>query len=286
MKLLSFHLNEYTRLGWLQDNGKTVLSPALNDPALPKTMMDMINGGDQARQQLISARDDLDVFEYSQLEILSPVPTEGIFCIGMNYHDHAKEAGATPSEYPVLFLRLPRNHVAHKVPMWIPSASDTLDWEGELVAVIGKGGRHISRDNAMRHVFGYSIYNEGTVRGYLNHTAQLGMGKNFEASGSFGPCVVTADAFGDPYAHSIETRIDGEVVQNGSIDLMIHRIEETIVYLSEGTNLQPGDIICTGTPGGVGGIRKPPRYLKSGELIEVTIDGIGTLSNPIHREPR
>ena len=161
----------------------------------------------------------------------------------------------------------------------------TLDWEGELVAVIGKSGRHIPKEKAMEHVFGYSIYNEGTVRGYLNHTSQLGMGKNFQASSSFGPLIVTADEFGDPYAHRIKTVVNGEEMQNGSVDNMIHRIEDVIAYLSEGMTLQPGDIICTGTPAGVGSGMNPPRFLEPGQSVSVSIDGIGTLTNPVEDEP-
>lgn len=165
-----------------------------------------------------------------------------------------------------------------------PDVSATLDWEGELVAIIGKAGRHIAPEDALSHVFGWSIYNEASVRAFQHHSSQFGMGKNFEGTGAFGPCVVTADAFGDPYAGRIETRLNGEVVQSAPIDQMTHRIEDVIAYLSQATTLLPGDLVLTGTPSGVGAARKPQRFMKPGETVSVTISGIGTLTNPVHAE--
>jgi 2-keto-4-pentenoate hydratase/2-oxohepta-3-ene-1,7-dioic acid hydratase in catechol pathway len=285
LKLLTFKHGGSERLGWLQDDGQTVLSVDPSDRNLPHTILDVIKRGPYARNQLISAAETLDKFQFDELDLLPPVEPDAIFGIGMNYQDHAEEVGAKKSEYPIVFLRLARNHVAAKQPLIVPTVTDTLDWEGELAVIIGKSGRHIHADDALSHVFGYSIYNEGTVRGFLNHTSQMGMGKNFQASASFGPVVVTADEFGDPYQHQIQTRLNGELMQNGSVSLMLHRIEDAIAYLSSGTELKPGDVICTGTPGGVGANQKPPRFLKDGETIEVSISGIGTLTNPVKAEP-
>ena len=167
----------------------------------------------------------------------------------------------------------------------VPTCSDSLDWEGELAVVIGKGGRHIATDHASTHIFGYSIYNEGSVREFQRHSKQYGLGKNFQASGAFGPVIVTADEFGDPYQHKIETRISGELVQSASISLMLHKINEVIAYLSTATELQAGDVICTGTPAGVGVAMQPRRFLQDGETLEVSISGIGKLSNPVRAEP-
>lgn len=286
MKLLSFKMGNLYRLGWLQEDGVTVLSPGKDVGNLPQSMMDVILGGQKAQNQIVGAQGGLQKFHVDEIEFLPPVSTDGIFCSAVNYYKTEDKLEADKRfDYPMLFTRLARNHVAHNAPLWSPSETNTLDWEGELVVIIGKGGRHITPENALNHIFGYAIYNEGTVRDFGSHSSQVGMSKHFQASGSFGPWVVTADEFGNPYDHRIKTLVDGEVMQDGAIDLMIHRIEDQIAYVSRGTELQPGDIFCTGTPSGMGVSMDPPRYLRSGETIEVSIDGIGTLRNPIASEP-
>jgi 2-keto-4-pentenoate hydratase/2-oxohepta-3-ene-1,7-dioic acid hydratase in catechol pathway len=219
------------------------------------------------------------------IQLLPPIANpSAIFCVGLNYAEHEREAPVKGTDYPTIFLRLARNQIAQGQPMITSVLSDTLDWEGELVVIIGKAGRHIKAANAFDQIFGCSIYNEASVRGFQHHTSQFGMGKNFEGTGAFGPCLVTADEFGNPYDHSIETRIDGEVVQVAKIDDMLHRIEDVIEYISSATTLLPGDIICTGTPAGVGAARKPQRFLKPGETVSVSVTGIGTLKNQVMAE--
>lgn len=286
MKLLTFKYRGFERLGWLQDDGATVLAVDASDMSMPQSVMDVIKRGSYARKQVEKAADSLEKLNLKDLEILAPIANPGaIICVGLNYSDHVAEVAKNETKFPTIFFRLARCNVAHGEPMLVPTVSDTLDWEGELVVVIGKGGRHIAADHALDHVFGYSIFNEGSVRAFQRHSTQFGMGKNFQATGAFGPVVVTADEFGDPYQHKVETRVDGEVVQSASIAQMLHRIEDVIAYVSSAVELVPGDIICTGTPGGVGAARKPPRFLKDGETVEVTISGIGTLSNPVRAEP-
>lgn len=285
MKLLTFKYQGQQRLGWLQKDGQSLLSVRPDRPDLPQSIMKLIESGPDACEALVSARADLDEYRMEDVKILAPIEPRSIFCIGLNYSDHAAELALAKTSYPTLFWRLPRNHVAHAQPIWVPALSQSLDWEGELVAVIGKGGRYIASDNALDHVFGYSIYNDGSVREYQNHSTQFGLGKNFQASGAFGPVIVTADEFGNPYEQSIETRLNGEIVQSATIDSMLHRIEDVIAYLSSSMELLPGDIICTGTPSGVGAGRQPPVFMAEGDLIEVSISGIGTLSNPVKAEP-
>lgn len=285
MKLLSFQNMGKVRLGWLQDDGKTVLSPDQQDQYLPQTMMEIISNELAARTQLLNAKDSMAKFDIDDIEIAEPLVPSSIFCAALNYTDHLEEVGANPNQYPIIFLRMARNHVAHRQPLWIPSKSDSLEWEGELAVIIGKGGRRIQAADAHQHIFGYSIYNEGTVRGYMGHSSQVGIGKITNNTAAFGPAIVTADEFGDPYQHEIMTTIDGEVFQKQSISLMLHKIDALIEYISSASELMPGDVICTGSPAGIGSAQKPPRFLRKGETLEVSISGIGTLSNPVQDEP-
>lgn len=287
MKLSNFIYQGREAIGWMQDDGESALMIPADADALPATMKDVVIGGAQAVAAIAAAKKDLTLVALGDLGILTPLPEpSGIFCVGLNYAEHEREAPVKGTDYPTMFLRMGRNQIAHGAPMITPDVSDTLDWEGELVAVIGKAGRHIAAEDAFDHIFGYSIYNEASVRAYQHHSSQFGMGKNFEGTGAFGPCIITADAFGDPYAQSIETKLDGEVVQSAPIDMMTHRIEDVIAYISEATTLQPGDIICTGTPGGVGAARKPQRFMRPGETVSVTITGLGTLTNTIVAEDK
>jgi 2-keto-4-pentenoate hydratase/2-oxohepta-3-ene-1,7-dioic acid hydratase in catechol pathway len=285
MKFISFLTNSHECLGWLQEKEQTVLVIDSAQPDLPQSMSDLVASGDVGLQKIQKAKDDLPAKALSEVQILPPLTQpRGIFCVGLNYAEHEREAPVAGTDFPTIFLRLARNQIADGAPMIRPTQSDTLDWEGELVAVIGKAGRHIAPENAFNHIFGYSIYNEASVRGFQHHSSQFGMGKNFEGTGAFGPCLITAEAFGDPYAQRIETRLDGETVQAAQIGTMTHRIEDVIAYISSATTLLPGDIICTGTPSGVGAARKPQRFMQPGETVEVSISGIGTLRNTVQAE--
>ena len=286
MKFLSFKVDGRTRYGWLYDDEQLIISPNTEDTDVPQSLFDFVRGAGDALQQLtnLQKKRQVQYFNIADIEYLEPIEPTAIICVGLNYSDHAEEVGKEKTKYPTIFFRLARSHVAHQKTLIVPKASDTLDWEGELAVVIGKGGRHIAADQALDHVFGYSIYNEGTVRKFQGHTSQFGLGKNFQASGAFGPVIVTADEFGDPYSHHLETRINDEIVQSASIDLMLHRIEDVIAYLSTAMPLQAGDMICTGTPAGVGLARKPRRFLQGGEVVNVTISGIGTLQTPVSNE--
>jgi 2-keto-4-pentenoate hydratase/2-oxohepta-3-ene-1,7-dioic acid hydratase in catechol pathway len=213
-----------------------------------------------------------------------PVAGPRIFCIGVNYHSHRDEMGRDASTHPTVFVRFPSSLVGHREPMLRPQASDRFDYEGELAVIIGRAGRRIARADALAHVAGYSCFNDGSIRDYQRHTSQFTAGKNFDRSGSMGPWLVTADEVGDPAALTLTTRLNGEVMQHSPTDLLIFDVPALIAYLSEFTELQPGDVIATGTPGGVGVARDPAVFMKPGDTIEVEISGIGTLCNVIVQE--
>lgn len=285
MKLVAFIKDGVERIGLFSDDETSILVLDFGASGRYLSMVELLSKGPELLDLIKSKRSELTSLPLSEVMLLPPIrDPAGIFCIGLNYSEHEREAPVAGSDYPTVFLRLARNQIAQGEAMITPNVSDSLDWEGELVAVIGKGGRHIKPKNAFDHIFGYSIYNEASVREFQHHSSQFGMGKNFEGTGAFGPCIITADAFGDPYEQSIVTRLGDEVVQSAKIGTMMHRIEDVISYISSATKLMPGDIICTGTPSGVGAARKPQRFMKDGETVSVEISGIGTLENPVRAE--
>jgi acylpyruvate hydrolase len=212
-----------------------------------------------------------------------PVPDPGkIICIGLNYVDHAKEGGNPIPEYPAVFLRTKTSLVAHGQPMVRPKASDKFDYEAELAIVIGKPARNVSDADALSHVFGYSCFNDGSLRDYQRKSTQWTMGKNFDATGPFGPDIVTSDEVPAGAAGlKVICRLNGETLQNGNTSDMIFPVARTIALLSEVMTLEPGDVIITGTPAGVGYPRKPPVFLRPGDVCEIEVEGVGVLSNPV-----
>ena len=209
---------------------------------------------------------------------------EKIFCIGLNYADHVKETGRSDSEFPTVFARFANSQVGHLQPMVCPKNSTMFDYEGELAIVIGKAGRHISKADSWSHIAGYACYNEGSVRDFQRHTHQFHPGKNFPGTGAFGPYLVTPDEVGPLDKLRLQTRVNGQVLQDALIEQMIFDIPRQIEYCSAFTRLEPGDVIVTGTPGGVGSRRNPPIWLKPGDVTEVEIDRVGLLSNKVVAE--
>ena len=207
-----------------------------------------------------------------------------IFCIGINYHTHVKETGREVPTHPMIFTRFADSQCGHLQPILRPKVSEKLDFEGELAVVIGKAGRYIKADRALEHVAGYSAYNDGSVRDWQRHTIQFTPGKNFPRTGGFGPWLVTADEIPDPSQLSLTTRLNGAVMQQCRTDDMIFSVEVLVEYCSAFTNLNPGDVIITGTTGGVGAFRTPPVWMKPGDVAEIEISGIGTLRNPVADE--
>lgn len=221
------------------------------------------------------------------LHFLPVIPRpEKIVCAVRNYMDHHQEVLAAGmqrelTEFPPIFLRVWRSQAAHGAPIVRPRVSASLDWEGELAVVVGRGGRDIAEAQAWQHVAGYSIYNDGSVREWQFHAKQIASGKNFESTGGFGPWLVTADEIAPGRHLKLETRLNGEVVQSSHTGHMIFPIPKLIAYASTIFTLVPGDVVVTGTPAGVGWSRKPPRFMKAGDVCEVEIEGIGVLRNPI-----
>jgi 2-keto-4-pentenoate hydratase/2-oxohepta-3-ene-1,7-dioic acid hydratase in catechol pathway len=212
-----------------------------------------------------------------------PNPSK-IVCVGLNYAEHVGETGRKSSDHPVLFLRLPASQVGHLQPLIRPRVSTQLDYEGELAVIIGRAGRYIPVKRALNHVAGYSIYNEASVRDWQKHTHQYTAGKNFPGTGAFGPWLVTADEVPDPHELTLTTRLNGGVMQHATTADMIFPIEELIAYVSTITELLPGDVLVTGTPGGVGGLRQPPVWMNPGDRVEVEISKLGVLRNPVVAE--
>ncbi len=221
----------------------------------------------------------------SAVEFLPPVPRPGrILCIGMNYLEHIREMGREPPAYPAMFVRFPDSLVGHGQTMLRPRVSSHYDFEGELALVIGREARHVSRDDALDYVAGYTCLMDGSVRDYQRHTSQFTAGKNFLASGAMGPWLVTVDEIPDPTRLQLETHVNDELMQQGDVADLCIDLPAVIAYLSQMFPLQPGDVISTGTPSGVGAARDPQRWLKPGDTVRVTISGIGSLENPVADE--
>jgi 2-keto-4-pentenoate hydratase/2-oxohepta-3-ene-1,7-dioic acid hydratase in catechol pathway len=217
---------------------------------------------------------------------LPVIPNPGkIFCVGVNYADHQKEMGRAETTHPTIFLRLTDTLLAHGQAAWVPRNSSAVDYECELAVVIGKAGRHIDPAAAMEHIAGYTCFNDISVRDWQRHTSQFTPGKNFPRTGPLGPWMVTKDEIPDPHALAIRTRLNGQVLQDANTSQLIFRIPELIAYISSFTPLSPGDLIATGTPSGVGFARKPPIFMKAGDVVEVEIEGIGVLRNTLEADP-
>jgi 2-keto-4-pentenoate hydratase/2-oxohepta-3-ene-1,7-dioic acid hydratase in catechol pathway len=221
----------------------------------------------------------------ADIRLLPPIPNPGkIVGIGMNYLAHTAELQRKQPEAPSLFVRFPDSIVGHEQPIVRPSASDNYDFEGELAIIIGQTARHVSAGDALDYVAAYSCFLDGSVRDWQYRTSQFTAGKNFWHSGAFGPWLVTADEIPDPQNLQLETRVSGEVMQQGNTGQMVFAIAELIRFLSTIFPLEPGDVIATGTPSGVGAAREPARWLRPGDVVEVEIEGVGVLRNEVVAE--
>lgn len=229
---------------------------------------------------------DAPAIDVETVELLAPIPNPAkILCIGLNYVDHSAESGFAPPTYPTVFARFANSLVGHRAPMVRPNASIMFDYEAELVAVIGKGGRHIAREHALDHVAGYSLCNDGSIRDFQIRSPQWTMGKVWDGTGAVGPELVTADELpANCKGLTLTMKINGETLQSAAIDDMIFDIATLVSVLSEAMTLEPGDLIISGTPGGVGAMRNPQIWLKPGDEAVVEIEGLGTLVNPVVQE--
>ena len=249
----------------------------------PGSLDHLIRQTPAARESAAEALLSGEPVDISGVELLQPLLSPGkVICVGLNYREHANEAGHKPPDYPTLFARFPSSLVGPNDPIVRPIDSVQLDYEGELVAVIGKPGRRISKANALDHVVGYSIFNDGSVRDFQRRTPQWTLGKNFDGTGAFGPAFVTADALPQgARGLKIETRLNGQVMQSASTDDLIFDVATLVADISAGISLEPGDLIVTGTPSGVGAARTPPVFMKAGDVCEVGIEKIGVLRNSV-----
>jgi 2-keto-4-pentenoate hydratase/2-oxohepta-3-ene-1,7-dioic acid hydratase in catechol pathway len=240
------------------------------------------------RDELLAAAGAAPGVPLDDVDLQPPVPAPArIICVGVNYADHAAESDRAPEPagHPVLFTRFASSLVGHGAPIVRPAASSAFDYEGELAVVIGQRVRGAGRDRALAAVAGYACFMDGTLRDFQRHTSQFTPGKNFDRSGAWGPWVVTVDEVGDPARLELTTTVDGEVLQHASTALLINDVPSLVTYCSTFTTLEPGDVIATGTPGGVGYARTPQRFLVPGNAVSVSISRIGTLTNVVTDEP-
>ena len=285
MKFISVRRQSIEGTGLLQADGRARIAWA-GQGDYPGSLDHLVQQGPAALQAAAAVLGDLPAVDLAGMEVLPPLRRPGkIVCIGLNYVDHSKESGFEPPTYPAIFSRYASSLIGHGAPIVRPRVSQQLDYEGELAVVIGKGGRHIPVERALEHVLGYSVFNDGSVRDYQFKSQQWTMGKNFDDTGAFGPALVTADELpAGAKGLKLQTRLNGEVVQSASTADMIFDVATLVSLLSEAHALEPGDVVVSGTPAGVGLARNPTLWMKPGDVCEVEIEGIGTLRSPIADE--
>jgi 2-keto-4-pentenoate hydratase/2-oxohepta-3-ene-1,7-dioic acid hydratase in catechol pathway len=259
---------------------------SLAEPGAPKDIQSILQGGSEALAGIkaaVAAAPREALLDPEKVTWAPLIAHPGkIICVGLNYRDHTIESGFVQPNYPTLFARFSSSLVAHREPIVRPQLSDQLDFEGELAVIIGTGGRRISRAQALDHVAGYSLFNDASVRDYQTKSPQWTVGKNFDGTGAFGPELVTADELPAGAAGlQLTTRLNGNVVQNASTNDLVFDVVDLITIISEAISLHPGDVIVSGTPAGVGLARKPPLWMKPGDVVEVEVEGVGILSNAI-----
>jgi 2-keto-4-pentenoate hydratase/2-oxohepta-3-ene-1,7-dioic acid hydratase in catechol pathway len=288
MKIVAFELNKQLHLGVVE--GEEVIDLQAADEKVPADLGEWLrrNDGDLTPLKELAQRAKGARLPLKGLKFALPVARPPkIICLGLNYLEHVKEGPQKDNvpKWPSIFFRVLTSMVPHEQPIIRPKVSEQLDYEAELVAVVGRRARHMTMDNAVSCIAGYSCCNEGSVREFQRHTTQWGAGKNFDQTGGFGPWMVTADELpAGGKGLKIQSRLNGTTMQSDSTANMMFPLAETIVYLTKGMTLEPGDIILTGTPSGVGHPRKPPVWMKAGDVAEVDIEGVGVLRNPIADE--
>lgn len=288
MKFVTFKHHAGLRLGVV--DGDNVIDLATAEPGAPSDLRAALEQGVDVRALARKALANATAvgIPLAQVVLAPVVPRPGkIVCLGHNYYDHAKEGGNLKPVYPLIFFRGATSLIAHGDSVVRPFVSEKLDYEAELAVIIGKGGRHIKREQALDHVFGYACFNDVSVRDYQKRTAQWTIGKNFDGTGAFGPTIVTPEDLPAGAAGlKMQLRLNGEVMQNADTSDMIWSVAETIELVTECLTLEPGDVIAMGTPAGVGFARTPPVWMKDGDLVEVDIEQIGVLRNVVRDEVR
>jgi len=286
MRFLSFEAHGQAGIGWVKDIHATdFVNLTLAAPELPRNLKDLIctPGGLAAANAAALKAPASTVQTMASVTMLPLIPNPGkIICMGLNYADHAKEGGNARPEYPSFFLRGNSSMVGHNQAIVRPKASTQLDYEAELAVIIGKQARHLSAENALDCIAGYSCFNDGSIRNYQRKSSQWTIGKNFDATGPFGPCLVTPDELPPGAAGlRIQSRLNGKVMQDANTDVFLWNVVEALRIITECMTLEPGDVIITGTPAGVGYARTPPVWMAPGDICEIEVEGVGILSNPI-----
>lgn len=278
MRWMSFRYNGDSSYGYINDDnevvdvGKESVFTTLRSALAHKALDELVDGVDSETPR----------HELSSIEYLPPITNPNkILCVGLNYKAHQAETGRGGEDNPTIFVRFSEVQVGHKGKMVRPSESNTLDYEGEIALVIGKRGRRISKDGFLEHVFGFSCYNDGSVREYQRHTSQFTPGKNFMNTGGFGPWIMTPDEIGDLESMELRTHLNGELMQQAVSSDLVFGFADLVAYCSTFVDLVPGDVIVTGTPGGVGAARNPPVFMDEGDVISVSVDPIGTLEHQV-----
>ncbi len=287
MKLASFTINGRESYGAVQ--GDKVVDLGQYFAGKYATLAEFIGSSDFASRDKIVAGLKAEL-ALNDVKLLPVIPRpEKIVCLVRNYMDHHQEVLAAGmhrelSEFPPIFLRVWRSQVAHGEPIVRPKVSEQLDWEGEMAVIIGKGGRHIAKEDAYKHIAGYACYNDASIREWQFHAKQIAAGKNFQGTGAFGPWMVTADEVPEPENLKLELRLNGKTEQSSNTSNLIFKIPTIVNYCSTIFELVPGDVLVTGTPAGVGWSRKPPHFMKHGDTVEVEIEKLGILRNPVVNE--
>jgi len=268
------------------DEGGGLRGLLAGERGYPGDLDSLLQQGEAALRQAGQRLLDGNPFRQDEVRFLPPLAAPGkIICVGLNYREHSRETGFEVAAYPALFVRFRTCLIGHRAPLLRPRVSRQLDYEGELVAVVGRRGRHIARASALEHIVGYSIFNDASIRDYQMRTTQWTVGKNFDGTGAFGPWLVTHDELPEGAAGlKLQTRLQGKVMQQAATSELIFDVAALVTLLSEAFTLEPGDLIVTGTPSGVGFARRPPVFMQPGDVCEIEIEGIGTLVNPVADE--
>ncbi len=284
MRLVTFAIGQERHIG--ADTLRGIVDFSVAAPALPRSMIELLAAGPKPMQTAIAVaaraqEDGVGLLAAAEVELLAPLPRPGkIFGIGLNYRDHAEETGNPIPAVPMVFSKAVTAVIGPGGPIAIPPASSMIDYEGELAVVIGRTARRVSATEALAHVAGYTILNDVTARDYQTRSGHC-LGKSFDTFAPMGPALVTADEIPDPGALELRTIVSGEPMQHSNTRHLIFDVAKLIEYISAGVTLEPGDVITTGTPAGVGVRRNPKRFLRAGDVVRVEIDGIGALENPV-----
>ncbi|WP_158815552.1 fumarylacetoacetate hydrolase family protein [Methylocapsa sp. S129] len=284
MRFVAFEQD--THRGLAIEHAGEIRGVVANQSAYPGDILGLLQAGPAALTAAWRVLSDAPALDPAKIAFLPPIGKPNkIICVGLNYADHARESSFAAPTYPTLFCRFTTSLIGHGAPMIRPIASDQLDFEGELVAIIGKSGRHIAREAALDHVAGYSVFNDGSIRDYQFKAPQWTVGKNFDGTGAFGPAFVTADELpAGARGLRLQTRLNDQIMQNANTEDLIFDVVSLISIISEAITLEVGDVIVTGTPAGVGAARTPKLFMAPGDICEVEIEGVGLLRNRIAQE--